>query len=147
MCTLLSADRSDQVATNHLLKATDSWWNYHMQEWMEHPDSVLRYLAQSLVLRRLYKHFPDNDYYRNMLMKMIEDAGLDAKYSLLEIPPVRSNHKQDLARGIRLLNPDGSSSSLENHSRLLQAMIETTQYAPTSLLAIPLEPFDKLKLT
>ena len=144
MQAIVRAERSSEMPVGLLIKATDSWWQSHVQAWMESRDPILSDLSQRIVFRRPFKHFPDDAYHREQLGKLIDQAGLDRNYYLLEIPKVPSKHREDLATGIRVLGPDGKSQSLEGHSGLLKALGENGDLAPARL-AIPVEPFDHLR--
>ncbi|MCB0332070.1 MAG: hypothetical protein KDD55_01155, partial [Bdellovibrionales bacterium] len=142
MQQVLGADSSDELPLNTLLAMTEGWWESHVHAWAhDAQDPILKDFAERIVLRKPFKHFPDNDYNRSMLGKLVAEAGLDPNYYLLRIKPLPEKHKEDLDEALLVQRRDGTLLPLTQKSRLLEAFSKMRKNAETAMLAIPLEAF------
>ncbi|MEZ4752694.1 MAG: hypothetical protein R3A13_00010 [Bdellovibrionota bacterium] len=138
MKEVLHAERSEDVPLDCLLKMTDSWFKYHLERWAESSDYILADLASRLILRQLFKHFPDDEYHRRLLTKWVVDAGLPLEYYLLEVPPYAGSAKKDLAeKALRVVGSDGSLQTLAEHDVILDSYTRANMASAQPLLAIP----------
>jgi HD superfamily phosphohydrolase len=126
----------------------ESWWRYHLMQWQQDPDAILRDLAGRLLQRKLFKTLRARNpeeletIYAEALAAVTR-AGFDPRYYLHRIQSMDMN-SGELDQPMMVQMDDGSLQSLQQSEPLWNAMMIESRRALRNWVALPAEAKDLL---
>jgi uncharacterized protein len=140
MREVLSSNSALELSLDTVFKMRESWWNYHVLQWTNDSDDILRDLSSRLSSRRLFKTIRVNN--DNELKEVIEKAsnlmvnvGLDPRYYLSIVNPV-FHGDVDEKNGLLVLKDNGDVVNLVEVDPVFQAI---SKLSPRQWVVVPAE--------
>lgn len=143
MQKVLKANSSLELDLNAIYQMTESWWRYHLMQWVNSHDKTLSDLAQRLVERRLFKTVrlqkaQDPKDLVQQTTTILKQLGFDPKYYLSQV--TSSNmHAGDSQNPMLVQMDDGRLSALNEVDPLVYAMLSENENSKRSWLVMPKE--------
>ena len=141
MQKVIAATSVEDLSNSDLFKIRESWWRYHLTQWLESDDSILADLADRLVNRRLFKTIPTTKFSHKQLANIpniVKDAGLDPEYYYCEISSI-DRFVSDSKQSIKVLKEDGQSCPLKDMDTMFQTILQHSREISKNWIAVPEE--------
>jgi uncharacterized protein len=140
MARVLEVTHPDQLELAQIFRMREAWWRYHLIQWQDSPDRILRDLAERLLHRRLFKTVRVQEH--DSMALLIDEAqaaskelGYDPRYYLHHVSTA-DMHASDSQQSMLVYREDATISSLSDADPLFSAMSRTER---RSWLVMPAE--------
>lgn len=140
MQAVLSAKNVEDLSLSTVLRMTEYWASYHMDQWSTCEDLTLRELSTRVLIRDPFKRFPYDENNHTLLHKLVSDSGLDPEYFLCKIEPKPINLAKDLRNAINVKVGD-RLVPLTEHSETMEALNKVAVLKIEPFLAAPVDCF------
>ena len=133
MTKALNATSYKDLSLEDINNMRESWWRYHIHQWIKEDDAILAELSNRLINRRLFKTVrlqeSDNlDELSSHAKKAVEQAGFDPTY-YLHIASAKDVHKGDKKHSMSVLTEEGKKKSLKECEEIFEVLVnESKQY-------------------
>lgn len=140
---VLAASSPLELSLRSIFCMRESWWRYHLMQWREASDEILRDLADRLLHRRLFKtvRVSEEESTEELLERAsqaVKSAGLDPEYYLHRFS-LSHMHRGESKHAMRVIQDDGTVVPLAAAEPLFEAMVQETEQPAREWLALPAE--------
>lgn len=131
-----------------LRKMTESWWRYHITQWIDSGDQILSDLCSRLTQRRLLKTVRvQSENEKEKLLFEAKNAviksGYDPEYYLHHFS-LAHMHRSERQQSMKVLMDDGTVIPMLEAEPLYGALLNETQDPGRTWIALPKEAKEKL---
>lgn len=141
MQAVLIAKSGADLSVPTMMNMVESWWQYHLFEWSNSSDSILRDLSGRILRREPFRHFANTPELREELRLRLQQSGRDPCYFLLEVEDSSVNLQKDLASALRVRRHDGTIEGLTTCSVYMRMLNEMGRFTNPGFIAVPEEIF------
>lgn len=140
---VLAATSALELSLANIFAMRESWWRYHLTQWSQDSDPILRDLSSRLLNRNLFKTVrisqeDDLEEFISRASSAVVKAGFDPKYYLHHIVSA-DMHSGELQQPIMVLMDDGRKEPLQKSEPLWSALVSESKKSHRSWLTMPLE--------
>jgi HD superfamily phosphohydrolase len=141
MAAVLASETGHELNVPTIMNMVESWWQYHLIQWERSGDKILSDLSGRVMRREPFKRFRKEPAAEAVLRALVEKAGFDPNYFVMDMAPSEVNLQKDLRSAIKVLRRDGSVVSLTEHSALMQALNNMRKFDCDGFIAVPQDVF------
>lgn len=144
----LAVSSPSKLALEHVFKMRESWWRYHLMQWLDSSDSVLVDLSRRLLNRELLKTVrinPEDDIeqLRAEARSQVEALGYDPRYYLHQVSTVDVLRKEH-GQATRIVTDNGTVVPLHAAEPFFAALADEGAASERSWFVMPEEAKTKL---
>lgn len=147
MQNVLKANSHEDLNLDTIFWMRESWWLYHLAQWSQSNDPILKDLCQRLLHRRLFKtvRLPANenkDNFVKLAAQAVQEAGFDPRYYLHEVS-TSDMQAADYQQSMSVLMDDGRILRLAEAEPLFAALARESNLTKRIWYAMPMEAKQK----
>lgn len=141
MAKVLRSETGHELDVATIMNMVESWWQYHVIQWERSSDKILSELSGRVLRREPFKRFVKDPAAEAVLRALVEKAGFDPRYFVIDMGPSEVNLQKDLSSAIKVQRRNGSVVSLTEHSALMQALNTMRKFDCDGFIAVPQDVF------
>lgn len=141
MSAVLKAKNASELTIDNLHNMKEFWWRYHLNQWQNSKDAVLKDLCTRLMKRKLFKTFRVNDEnkdYVEIVKQILKEMGLAEKYYFSKVKTSDVN-QGDFEKSMQVELFNGKSILLNEANSLFKTLLNTERNDTKTWLVFPSE--------
>jgi HD superfamily phosphohydrolase len=143
MEAVLAAKTPHELSLDNLYHMRESWWKYHLMQWINGDDKILADLSERLLNRKLFKTIriaenDDKDKLKTQAINLLKEEGLDPSYYLHEVT-TQEVHTGDSKQSMLVQMDNGKILQIGQADPLFNTLVSESKTAQKSWLVMPAE--------